>query len=47
VNFFYEGDGEISVKVFDNEYCRIHHHGDDCGDDSGDPSDDSNEEDVG
>jgi hypothetical protein len=37
LNFFYEGDGEIKVKVYDKESCRIHYHngsGDDIDDDS-------------
>jgi hypothetical protein len=40
VNFFYEGDGEMGVKVFDHESLRIHYHGDDS-------SDDGSEEDEG
>jgi hypothetical protein len=43
VNFLYEDDDEMSVKVFDNEFCRIHYHDDDSGDDS----DGDNEEDEG
>jgi hypothetical protein len=29
VNFFYEGDGEPSVKVFDNYSCHTQYHGND------------------
>jgi hypothetical protein len=28
VNYFYEGDVEMSIKVFDKESCRIHYHND-------------------
>jgi hypothetical protein len=42
VNFFYEGDREMSVKVFDNESCRIHYHDNDLGDNN---DDDINKED--
>jgi hypothetical protein len=34
VNLFYEGDNEMSVKVFDNKSCRIHYHNDESTDDS-------------
>jgi hypothetical protein len=44
VNFFYEGDNEMSVKVFDNESFRIHYHDNDSG---GNNDDDGNEEDEG
>ena len=36
VHFFYEGDGNMIVKVFDDESCRVHYHGDDSGGESGD-----------
>jgi hypothetical protein len=26
LNFFYEGDGDMSVKVYDKESCCIHYH---------------------
>jgi hypothetical protein len=37
--FLYEGDCEMSVKVFDNESCRIHYHDDNFGDASDDEED--------
>ena len=36
VHFFYEGDWNMVVKVFDDESCRVHYHGDDSGGESGD-----------
>jgi hypothetical protein len=35
VNFLYEGDGEMNVKVFENESCHIHYHSDDSDEDEG------------
>ena len=34
VHFFYEGDGNMIVKVFDDESCRVHYHGDNSDDGS-------------
>jgi hypothetical protein len=39
VNFFYKGDGEMSVKMFNKESCHIHYHND-----SGDDNDDDGSE---
>ena len=36
VHFFYEGNDNIIVKIFDDECCRVHYHGDDSGDGSDD-----------
>jgi hypothetical protein len=38
VNFLYEGDDEMSVKVFNDESCCMHYHDDEYGDDSDDIS---------
>jgi hypothetical protein len=37
VNFLYEGDNKLSVKVFDDESCHMHYHDDDSsnGNDDG------------
>ena len=34
VHFFYEGYWNMIVKVFDDESCHVHYHGDDSGDGS-------------
>ena len=34
VHFFYEGDWNMVVKVFDDESCRVHYHGGESGDDT-------------
>ena len=34
LNFVYEGDGDMAVKVFDETSCRRHYHVDDSGDDT-------------
>jgi hypothetical protein len=47
VNFFYEGGGEMSVKVFYNESCCIQYHRDNSGDNSTDDPSDGSEEDEG
>jgi hypothetical protein len=35
LHIFYEAEGEMSVKVFDESSCRRHYHNDDSGDDNG------------
>ena len=36
VHFFYEGDWNMIVNLFDDESCCVHYHGDDSGGESGD-----------
>jgi hypothetical protein len=34
LHYLYEGDGDMSVRVFDDSSCRRHYHGDDSGEES-------------